>query len=338
MAEAVLGLDVGGANLKAAHSAGMARLRPFELWKNPGGLVDALKDLLQDWAPYSRLGLTMTGELCDCFESRRCGVEAILHSVELAAGDTPVSVWQSNRRFIDPSALASDPLEAAAANWLALATFAARFAPEGPALLIDIGSTTTDIVPLADGKPIPRGRNDRDRLMQGELVYTGVRRTPLCALLGGLAAAELFATTLDAYVVLGDIPEDPSDRATADGRPRTKKCALARLGRMFCLDGETCLDREARALAFHVRARQTELLRAAVARVADALPAQPRTIILAGSGDFLARCIFIPRITRDGTGEQAEIRLVSLTETLGEELSAAACAYAVAQLLAEQTP
>ena len=32
------------------------------------------------------------------------------------------------------------PLQVAAANWLALATYAGRFAPDGPALLLDIGS------------------------------------------------------------------------------------------------------------------------------------------------------------------------------------------------------
>ena len=42
MAASVLGLDIGGANLKAAHSAGLARLMPFELWKYPAGLASAL--------------------------------------------------------------------------------------------------------------------------------------------------------------------------------------------------------------------------------------------------------------------------------------------------------
>ena len=82
----VLGLDIGGANLKAAHTHDVARLRPFALWKDPAGLADALRGLLRGWPPFDLLAVTMTGELCDCFESKRQGVAAILDAVEAAAG------------------------------------------------------------------------------------------------------------------------------------------------------------------------------------------------------------------------------------------------------------
>src|SRR5262249_56241103 len=113
-------------------------------------------------------------------------------------------------------------LQVAAAKWLALAPYAGRLVPEGSALLHDIGSPTTDIVPLHNSKPIPHGRTDPERLRCGELIYTGVRRTPLCALLGPRGAAELFATTLDAYIILDAIPEDQKDCDTADNAPPTQ--------------------------------------------------------------------------------------------------------------------
>ena len=176
---AVLGLDIGGANLKAAHTAGPARSRPFALWKDPAGLPAALSALIGEMPRADRLAVTMTGELCDCFETKREGVAAILDAVEGAAGDQPVRVWRNDGRFVDTTAARAEPLKAAAANWLALATFAGRFAPKGPALLLDIGSTTTDVVPLRDGRPVPQGRTDPERLRCEELVYTGVRRTPV---------------------------------------------------------------------------------------------------------------------------------------------------------------
>ena len=131
------------------------------------------------------LAVTMTGELCDCFESKRQGVNAILDAVEAAAHGKPVRVWRTDGRFMDLTDVRRNPLMAAAANWLALATFAGGYVPKGPALLIDVGSTTTDIVALQDGRPMPIARTDPERLHSGELVYTGVRRTPLCAILGG---------------------------------------------------------------------------------------------------------------------------------------------------------
>src|SRR5207237_7055179 len=78
----VLGLDIGGANLKAAHTSGTARTRPFALWKNPGALSSVLAEFLSDWPDQELLAVTMTGELCDCFASRREGVHAILDALE----------------------------------------------------------------------------------------------------------------------------------------------------------------------------------------------------------------------------------------------------------------
>jgi probable H4MPT-linked C1 transfer pathway protein len=211
-------------------------------------------------------------------------------------------------------------------TWLALATYAGRFARRKPALLLDVGSTTTDVIPLLLGRPALRGWTDPTRLRRSELVYTGVRRTPVCTLLKGVAA-ELFATTLDVYLVLGDIPEEDSTD-TADGRPATGEHAHGRLARMLCGDRETCTHAQTRRLAETARRAQRRLLSRAVLRVARTLGGEPRTIILAGSGEFLARKVIREDLTWD-------CRLVSLARRLGPELSCAACAYAVAVLAAE---
>src|SRR6516162_163318 len=99
-----VGLDIGGANLKVAHANGTAILQPFELWKNPAGLADALRGLLSRLPAYDGLVVTMTGELCDCFESKRQGVNAILDAVETVAGAVPVRVWHNDGRFVDVAA------------------------------------------------------------------------------------------------------------------------------------------------------------------------------------------------------------------------------------------
>src|SRR5262245_36408871 len=176
MSPAVLGLDVGGANLKAAHGDGAARSLPFALWKHPDRLTEHLAALLAELPHGDRLAVTLTGELCDCFATRRQGVHAILDAVGAVAAGREVRVWRNDGRFVDAEAARATALQVASANWLALATFAGRFAPDGPALLLDVGSTTTDVVPLADGRPVPLGRTDPERLGLQELVYTGVRR------------------------------------------------------------------------------------------------------------------------------------------------------------------
>jgi probable H4MPT-linked C1 transfer pathway protein len=324
----VLGLDIGGANLKAAHNSGVARLQPFELWRQPTQLPHALQELIKQMPESDLLAITMTGELCDCFETRRRGVLCILDAVERVAAGRRVAVWLNSSNFTGPATARRRPLRAAAANWLALGCFAARFASSGCAVLMDVGSTTSDFVVIVDGRPVPRGLSDRRRLSAGELVYTGVRRTPVCALLGRSVAAELFATTLDAYLVLGEMNEDVENHGTADGRPATVRHAYTRLARMLCSDAETCDEARLRRLAERVRARQMRLLGRAFAKVTARTREFPATVITSGSGEFLAR-----RVLDSLTGQA--FRRVSLSEELGPEISNAACAYAVAILAAE---
>jgi probable H4MPT-linked C1 transfer pathway protein len=281
--------------------------------------------------PADVVAVTMTGELCDCFESKRQGVLVILDAVTAVAGSTPVLVWLNDGHFVDVSTARATPLHAASANWLALATFAGRYAPKGPALLIDIGSTTTDIVPLIDGLPVPKGRTDPERLRSSELVYTGVRRTPLCALRGGFdKASELFATTLDVYLLLGFVPENPADSNTADGRPATKDAAEIRIARMFCADLETSTVEERRGYAESILQHQVTMLCRAFNAVAQRLPSSPQTIVLAGEGEFLVR------LALKAQESVLPCQVVSLGKELGEGISRSACAYALAVLATEK--
>ncbi|HZZ78630.1 MAG TPA: hydantoinase/oxoprolinase family protein [Gemmataceae bacterium] len=328
MANPILGLDIGGANLKAAHTNGAARSVPFALWKNPGGLTAELRRLMDTMPAHERIAVTMTGELCDCYETRHGGVLAILQSALAAAGATPVRVWSTSGCFIDPQQLQLEPLRVAACNWLAQAHFVAQRFPDRCALLIDTGSTTTDIVYLNRGHAEPNCLVDADRLASGELVYTGIRRTPISAVLGlqGQVAAEFFATMLDAYVFAGLLPEDADDRDTADGRPLTRAFAHARLARMRCADAETFSEAQARMLAEQAVAVQTTAVVEACQRVLTAKP-PAECAIASGSGAMLGRRV----------AGRLRLPVTSLDELLGPQLSEAACAYAVACLAQQES-
>ncbi len=324
----ILGLDIGGANLKAAHTSGAAHTRAFALWKQPGRLAAELRSIIAAMPAHQGLAVTMTGELCDCFASKRDGVLAILQSVEEAAAPTAVDVWTTRGAFATPDEVCKNPLPAAAANWLALAHFAGRFTDGEPALLIDTGSTTTDIVYLADGRPSPRALTDRERLTSGELVYTAIRRTPVCAVLGMGVAAESFATMLDVYLWLGLWPENAHDTDTADGRPATRTHAHTRLARMLCADAHDVPVSETDALARRASDTQLDRVRTAVDRVLAGREA-PRRLLLGGSGEVLGR-----RVAATHPVLQP-LQTILLSEQLGPALSEAACAYAVAVLASE---
>jgi len=255
--------------------------------------------------------------------------------------------------FLDSEEAKWNHLKVAAANWHALATLAGQYVPNGRAILVDVGSTTTDIIPILDGVPVPEGKTDDERLTSWELVYTGIRRTPLCALMGWSGAAEFFATTLDAYLTLGHIPEDAVDCDTADGRPATKAHARSRLCRMYGGDAETISEERTQRLAEWVREEQLERLRRCEDVVRHRLLDMPShttgaftarflgarsnysdqneriTYIVSGSGEFLA----LKAVENNGVSSDK----ILLTDRLGPELSACAPAYAVA-VLATETP
>ena len=327
-----LALDIGGASLKAADGFGFAAWRDFPLWKTPDALPRALRDLLSNCPAHDRLAVTMTGELADCFATKREGVARILAAVAEATGRGSVLVYLTSGQFVDPPRAARQPLAAAASNWHALASFACRMVRRDCGLLVDVGSTTADIVPLSPAGPLAQGTIDPERLACGELVYTGVRRSPICAVLRDLpwrgqpcpVAHEVFATTGDAYVTLGDIAEDATCTTTADGRPLTRRWARDRLARSICADRDLFDSADARAAAQRVRQAQVALLANAAQAVAARLPAVLATVVASGQGEFLASevCQSLGLVDR----------LVSLAEEFGPAVSRVATAHALALL------
>lgn len=335
MAHTILGLDIGGANLKAATGDKRAAAVPFPLWKQPDALPAALAALVAQFPGADELAVTMTGELCDCFETKRDGVSAIIKAVRFASGGRPIHVWSTDGAFLNSEEAKANHMKVAAANWHALATFAGRYAPTHGALLIDIGSTTTDLVTLNNGVPFTYGTTDWDRLQERELIYAGVRRTPVCAVITDRVCAELFATTQDVYTVLGQLPEEPDNRDTADGRPLTKKYSLARLARMLGADREQLYDNPLINLASRVH---TELHRRLVEASRSAYygqqsPPKLRSVIVSGAGEFLAR-----QVATEAFPAVSPTNVTSLNDELGPSISACAPAYAVAVLTAERRP
>lgn len=332
-----LGLDIGGANLKAAHSTGQARSMPFEVWKRPEELPDQLARLGSLLPAADRIAVTMTAELCDCYPSKAKGVQEILNAVSGAFPGLLISVWGTDEEFHDIEEAKARPELPAASNWLALAHVAGRLIPEGPGLLIDIGTTTTDLIPLLDGRVAARGRTDLQRLRNGELVYAGVRRTPVMAVAPELEfrgertglAAELFASTLDVYLVLGEIAPDPTDDSTADGRPATVEASADRLARMVLCDVSEFGPSDARALAEAADAALMERLSSAAARACGSTIGVPRAVIVSGAGSFLARRLGV-RVAVAGAP------VVDLDEEWGALNSVAGCAHALVTLARER--
>jgi hypothetical protein len=346
------GWDLGGVHLKLSvleTGAGTAPLIhtfivPFEIWKDAPGLARRLRALsdeaLRPGAPRDgdpqAHGVTLTAEFSDVFPSRAAGVRAVLSAFSEAVGRPPARVLDVDGRFIDRAEAMERPLRVAAANFMAGARLAARLLPAG--LLVDVGSTTTDIVPVKEGAVAAAGRTDLDRLQTGELVYGGLQRTPPAALAaaaplrGGWCrlVAESFAITADVYRVLERIGEEDYTAPTPDGRGRSWRDSAARLARLLGSDLETLLPEEIRAVASFLMDRQIDAIARAIRQVVSRDPSGLRgaRAVVAGAGAFLA----------EAAARRADLVPVALPallpEVRGGRWDVAAPSAAIALLLA----
>jgi probable H4MPT-linked C1 transfer pathway protein len=330
-----LALDIGGANLKAADGEGFAVSQPFPLWENPKQLTDALRALIALVPRADHVAVTMTGELADCFQTKAEGVLFILNALHVAADGRHTRAYLTNGKLVSLQIAMKQPLLAAASNWHALANFAGRYVPKGVGLLIDIGSTTCDLIPLVDGQPVTIGKTDPNRMINGELIYTGVERAPVCAVAQLVpwrgrkcpTAHENFATMRDAYLILGDLPEEPLNTQTADHRPATRSAARDRLARTICADREMFSEADARVMSEALAQAQLRKISAIAMQLLARLLQPPETVVISGRGEFLA--------LRMLENLKLKANVVSLTREFGPELSRCAPAHALAVLARE---
>lgn len=325
-----IGLDIGGANLKLATSDGtFTQHMPFPLWQNPNKLSERLIKLTASLpASSNQVAVTMTGELCDCFESKSQGVRHIVASVRHAFPEARLQFWTVHQNWMNEAEALTNPSPLAAANWMAIGSIAALHSDGGPAVLIDMGSTTTDIVPFNRAKITALGRDDTSRLALGELVYTGVRRTPLMALLGPSVCAEYFATIQDAYIWLGLAPEEPDNNAGADGQELTRTRSRTRLARMMGGDDSSFPDAAIHRLATEALAMQGQWISQAIGRLfASGYSPWPEKWIVAGEGE--------PQLMDWLHQWYPNARVTPFSDLIGVENSRNAGAFAVARLAAK---
>ena len=314
----IAGIDIGGANIKFAllnshsslagqrgstsssittESVEFADEFSFPFWTNHGKLVAMLARIRELVGDVAGVAITMTAELADCFENKHDGVHFIVEAVELAFTNIECRFYTTTGELFDAATAKQNWALTAASNWHASAWFLFQQHQLQEGFLIDIGSTTCDIIPVQAGLPVARGQTDLDRLRNGQLVYAGVGRTPVCSLIDSVQlvngdvtiARELFATVADAMIWTNRVPPEPDNRDSADQRSLSRSACRARLCRMLCADDCDLSDEQVTRIAeqtyIALKNRIVDGLRAVV----DSHPSIPTTFCLAGSGQSLAR-------------------------------------------------
>jgi probable H4MPT-linked C1 transfer pathway protein len=274
----------------------------------------------------------MTAELSQMFRTKREGVHFVLDAVANAFPGAQVRVFAVPDRFIPPQEARDRHLAVAAANWAATARIVGTLYPDS--VLIDVGTTTTDIIPIVNGRTAAIGWTDPDRLASGELVYTGAVRTPVEALVSTVpygdgsagVSAEAFALIGDVHVWRGDLEPEDYSVPPPDGRPVTREFSGERLARVVCADSELLGEDGVSQLAEAVASAQGARIADAIHRVVDR-HAGLRTAVVTGVGAFIARA----------AARAAGLDVIELASELGDRAARCAPAAAVALLL-ERSP
>jgi probable H4MPT-linked C1 transfer pathway protein len=277
----VIGIDVGGANLKVV-TGKETFVHYCPLWEGSD-----LASLLHEYAvPGEEAAVVMSGELADCFATRMDGVRYIVDAVRRAFPGA--RFYGTDARFHDRAVP-----ELAAANWLASADFLMDLYPGS--LLVDFGSTTTDIVPLCGVAPL-KGLTDLSRLQHRYLVYTGLLRTTVPALVRSVTlrgvptpvCPEHFACSADVHLALGHIGEGDYTTDTPDRKGRDRASCLRRLSRAVCADLEEIGEVGALAVAGAFWEAQRSLICRSVEQVKER----------AGAGGIVCAGIGAPLLSR----------------------------------------
>ena len=299
----MIGWDIGGANVKAARLvfekneavSGRAVRHYFEIWKQNERLPALLREIQSELGPADAMAVTMTAEIADVFSDKADGVASILAAMREAASGTPLYLLDLDGRLVHFEGQALDLLDFAATNWIAEAL--ALAGRRRDCLLVDVGSTTTDLVPIVGGKLAAQGRRDLERLACGELIYTGALRTPVPAIVSHVPlrgtlcriSAEYYAIAADVYLVLGRLTPGQYTCSTADGRGKTREEALARLARVVCEDRTGLAEGELVAMARHVAEKQLQQITDGMFQVLSRIDGGfDLPVVAVGIGAFLA--------------------------------------------------
>lgn len=272
----MIGIDVGGANLKVVDDAGV-HIHYCPLWEKA-----PIAELLESYrnAGDEQAAVVMSGELADCFLNKFQGISFIVGEVKRAF--PKARFYGIDARFHDTAVP-----QLAAANWLASADYLREQYPG--AVLLDIGSTTADIIPLGRFGSL-LGLTDLARLRRGYLLYTGMLRTNIATLLHVVeldgarirVSSEYFATSADAHLVLGNISPAEYTCDTPDHKEKTREASLRRLARVVCADLEEIGEEGAMQIAQQFHNAQLDAVLSAVRRCAEVSSADE--ILVAGIG------------------------------------------------------
>ena len=334
----IAGFDIGGANTDLAvvdfdENGYIIDIKTgFEylpMWKDKEELSQVLINLLgSEMSDIQAVGVCMTAELVDAYQTKSEGVLDIADKV-MDTLNLPIG-FVGLKGLIDYNQLTMNPSQAAAANWIATSRLAAKINPN--CIMIDTGSTTTDIIPLRNGLECARGRSDLQRLQTGELAYTGTLRTNVATIVNKVpltngwvrVASELFAISADAHLLLGNITKNDYNCETPDGASKSRNDCMRRISRVICSDLDNLSTKDIMDISEFIIEKQVEQVSEALEEVS--LMNEIFNVVTTGLG---------MNVIGAAASELADIPWISMDKLISKEECVVAPAVGTAVLMEE---
>jgi hypothetical protein len=295
----ITGWDIGGANIKAArinYNAAEGKIKSiksssrfFPMWNKEKDPLPVLEEINLELGKSSIYGVTMTAELADRFESKIEGINYIINLFEKNYNDKEIYYYNNNGAAAEKENII-DLAKIAAANWAVSALFAAQFFDDF--ILFDIGSTSTDIIPVISKKIAAEGFTDLERLHSGELIYLGYLRSSLSYLVKKIpyqgkmidVINEYFANTADLHLLKGIINKNEYTIPTPNSGDKSKKAAAARIARLISLDLNLSNLKEIELAADYIYQKEIEVIYEKLLQVYSRIDPELNLPLLANRG------------------------------------------------------
>ena len=240
-----IGWDIGGANTKICvfdSNFNIIRVEciNINIWSNFIELNNLFNKISKDYSlDIISNYITITAESCDNFSDRKNGILSILKNCNSFILGHKL-FYTNQDRYIDFDSAKNNPEILYSTNWILTSKFVNK--SDNIHLIIDIGSTTTDLI--YKNIDVEENINDHLRLINNTLLYAGVIRTPISMLLNKVSyfsksiplVNEVFSTTGDVFNLTNDINFEKLDYLGADNLEYSKENSFKRLARSIGLD------------------------------------------------------------------------------------------------------
>ena len=266
----IIGWDIGGAHIKAAKIDFKKKsLKTKQIyspvWKNINNLKKSISYIKKKLGNCDYHVITMTAELSDIFHDRKSGVKHIV-KISSEVLENYKFFFYSKKGILEKKKTFKETLNLESMNWHATASYISNFFSN--CILVDIGSTTTDIIPIKNKKIICKGKNDYERLKFNELIYMGVLRTPITAIKKNENLInENFSNLSDVYRIINKIPKKFDLLPTQDNESKNIHNSARRVARVFGKDYKKNEFLKWKKIAYEIENEQINILKKFVEKI-----------------------------------------------------------------------